>query len=177
MTADKTRSIDFATITLRDALDLAALVEQEARERYGELADQMDMHHNPDAAKFFRFMARVEGIHEEKLATRRRSLYGDAPRAVRREMIFDVEAPDYDEARADMSVRQALDAALRSEQKAHAFFEAALQQVKDAEAVVLFVELRDEEVEHQRLVEKQIAMLAPDATIAGDVWGDDPVAQ
>ena len=33
-------------------------------------------------------------------------------------MIFDVEAPDYDEARAFMTPRQALEAALRAEKKA-----------------------------------------------------------
>ncbi|MFO0648993.1 MAG: ferritin family protein [Polyangiales bacterium] len=173
---DKTRLIDFATLTLRDALDLATLVEEEAKERYGEFADQMDAHHNPEAATFFRFMLKVETIHEGKLATRRMSLFGDAPRNVRREMIFDIEAPEYDEVNASMTVRHALQASLRAEQKAHAFFEAALARVTDPEARVLFVELRDEEFEHQRLVEKELAKLPPDAPISGDAFADDPVA-
>ena len=53
---DKTRSIDLANISLRDALDLAVLVEEEAKDRYEEFADQMELHHNPEAARFFRFM-------------------------------------------------------------------------------------------------------------------------
>jgi rubrerythrin len=176
-TVNKTRSIDFAQLSLRDALDLATLVEEEAKERYGEFADQMDAHRNPEAARFFRFMLRVESIHEDKLAARRKGLFGDAPRTVRREMIFDVEAPEYDEARATMTVRQALAASLRAEQKAHAFFDAALAQVSDAEVRALFTELRDEELEHQRLVEREIAKLPPDEGAPGELWSDDPVAQ
>ncbi len=109
-----TRSIDFSALTLRDALDLATIVEEEAKERYGEFADQMDAHHNPEAASFFRFMLKVETIHEGKLAARRAKLFGDQPRSVNRDMIFDIEAPEYDEARASMTVRQALGASLRS---------------------------------------------------------------
>jgi len=157
----KTRSIDFASITLRDALDFASLVEEEARERYGELADQMEIHHNPDVARFFSFMRDVEQKHEERLAARRRSLFGDAPRQVTRDMIFDVEAPEYDEARANMTVRHALDAALRSETKAFEFFDAAVAQVKDDEVRKLFTELRKDELEHQELVKKELAKLPP----------------
>jgi len=36
-----TLGIDFASLSLKDALDLAVLVEEEARERYEEFADQM----------------------------------------------------------------------------------------------------------------------------------------
>ena len=172
-----TRSIDFAALTLCDALDLATIVEEEAKERYGEFADQMDAHHNPEAASFFRFMLKVETIHEGKLAARRAKLFGNAPRAVNRDMIFDVEAPEYDEARASMTVRQALGASLRSEKKAHEFFVAALDKVTDSEVRALFTELRDEELEHQRLVEREIAKLPPDEGAPGEHWSDDPVAQ
>ena len=174
---EKTHKIDFAALTLCDALDFATLVEEEAKDRYSEFVDQMEAHHNPEAAAFFRFMLKVESIHEGKLAERRSGLFGDAPRRVRREMIFDIEAPDYDEARASMTVRQALQSALRSEQKAHAFFEEALTRVTDEGSRALFAELRDEELEHQRLVEKQIARLAPDAPFASDLFADDPIAQ
>ena len=64
-------------------------------------------------------------------------------------MIFDVEAPEYDEARAYMTPREALTAALRSEEKAWRFFSQALPRVKDGEVKKLFQELQDEELEHQ----------------------------
>lgn len=172
---DKTRSIDFATITLRDALDLAAIVEEEAKDRYEEFADQMDVHHNPEAARFFRFMLSVEKKHEEKLEAQRKSLYGNEPRTVRREMIFDIEAPEYDEARATMTVHQALEVSLHAEQKAFVFYEAALAEVRDPRVKELFAHLRDEEREHQELVKKEIAKLPPEPKET-DYEGDEPNA-
>jgi len=170
-----TQGIDFARLTLRDALDLAILIEEEARERYEEFADQMDIHHTPEAAKFFRFMSVNEEKHRTQLAARRAERFRDAPTGVQRTMLFDVEAPEYDEARAFMSAREALQAALRSEKKAHAFFVAALPRVTDVEVNALFQELRDEEVEHQELIEKELAKLPPDSTLRGDDFADEPV--
>ena len=36
-----TRDIDFATLTLMDTLDLAILIEEEARDRYQEFVEQL----------------------------------------------------------------------------------------------------------------------------------------
>lgn len=177
MLDDKAPKVPIDALTLRDALDLATLVEEEAKDRYLELAEQMELHHNPEAARFFRFMLKVEGIHEDKLASRRRELFGDAPRAVRREMIFDVEAPEYHEVDAEMSVREALLVSLRAERKAHEFFAAALGRVVDGEARALFAELRDEELEHQALIEKELAKLPPEPAVDGRAFADDPVPQ
>ena len=170
-----TRDIDFARLTLRDALDLAVLIEEEARERYEEFADQMELHHTPEAARFFRFMARNEEKHRVELAARRAEIFADAPVKVSRAMLFDVEAPDYDEARAFMTARAALNAALRSEVKAHAFFVAALPSIGDPDVRSLFEELREEEVEHQGLVKQELAKLPPDPEFDADDFADDPV--
>lgn len=175
---EKTRSIDFATISLKDALDLAELVEDEANERYSEFVDQMVLHHNAEAARFFRFMSENEAKHAERLKTRRKALFGDAPRTVRREMIFDVEALDYDAVRAGMTIGQALDAALHAEEKAWTFFDHALEKVKDESVRKLFEELRTEELEHQELVKKEIKKLLPadQVLISLEDVEDDPVA-
>jgi rubrerythrin len=173
----KTRSIDFANLSLRDALDFAALVEEEAKERYGELADQMEIHHNPDVAGFFRFMVDVEAKHEARLNARRVELFGDVARVVTRDMIFDVEAMEYDEARMGMSVRQALNAALRAETKAYEFFDTALGAAKIPEVRELFSELREDEQLHQELVQKELAKLPPETGLAAaNDDGDEPVA-
>jgi erythrin-vacuolar iron transport family protein len=172
-----TRGIDFATLTLKDALDLAVLVEEEACERYGEFADQMEMHDTPDAARFFRYMIENEEKHRIALAERRCELFGTQPSAVTRAMVFDVEAPDYDEARAFMTLREALNAALRSEEKAHAFFAAAIPRIKDASVKALFEELCAEEVEHQNLVRKEIEKAPPDPKIAAKEFADEPVGE
>jgi rubrerythrin len=171
------KGIDFARLTLRDALDLAVLIEEEARDRYDELADQMELHHTPEAAQFFRFMCDNEEKHRAKLAARREKELGTIPRQVTRAMIFDVEAPEYDVARSSMTVRAALAAALRSEEKAHAFFVAALPAIRDAPVRALFEELREEEVEHQRLVRSELDKAPPDSELPGDAWEDEPTAQ
>ena len=171
------RTIDFAALSLRDALDLAVLVEEEAKDRYEEFADQMRAHHNPEAASFFEFMRGNEEKHEAELASRRASLFGKEPSRMRREMIFDVEAPDYDEARGSMSPLDAYSAALRSEVKAHDFFVAALAGIADPAVRALFEELRDEETMHQRLVREQIERLEPESPLRPEDVEDDPVAQ
>jgi rubrerythrin len=169
--------IDFSRLSLRDALDLAILIEAEAEERYGEFAHQMEIHHTPEAADFFRRMVQNEARHGARLAEQRTARFGDAPRSVTRAMLWDVEAPDYDQARAFMTARQAMQAALRSEEKAHAFFVAALPQVHDPEVRALFTELRDEEVLHQTLVTNELAKLPADPAVQPDAFEDEPTAQ
>lgn len=170
------RAVDFTALSLQDALDLAVLVEEEALERYEELADQMELHHTPEAAAFFHFMADNERKHGDELHARRLALFGDAPRSVSRAQLFDVEAPDYDQARAFMSARQAMEVALAAETKAHAFFVAALPHIHDADVKHLFEELRDEEVHHQTLVRRELDKLPPDDPLDTDAFADEPVA-
>lgn len=173
----QTPSIDFTALTLKDALDLAILIEEEARDRYEELSAQLVLHRTPGAATFFAKMCRIEELHRKQLLEERQKAFGDQPSTVRREMIFDIEAPDYDEARAEMSTRQALETALRSEEKAHRFFVEVLSHVQNPEVKKLFEELRDEEVEHQQLVKAEIAKLPPGDPLQGVDVGDGPAPQ
>ena len=96
-----------------------------------------------------------------------------APRVVTPAMIFDVEAPDYDAARAFMSQRRAMQAALASERKARAFFDAVLPGIKHPEAHALFLELRDEETQHESLVQAELDKLPPDSGFQDDDFVDD----
>ena len=169
------QGIDYEHLSLKDALDLATLIEEEARDRYEELAEQMLVHHTSVPETFFRKMVRVEEMHRAELHKRRVELFGSAPGRVTREMIFDVEAPEYDEVRQGMSPREALSAAMRSEVKAHDFFVAAIPRIKNAEVRALFEELRDEEIEHQKWVQAELDRLPQTAEITDDV-GDEPVA-
>lgn len=172
-----TQGIDFTKLSLQDALDLAILIEEQAEERYHEFTQQMELHHTPDAATFFRSMAQNEAKHGEELSKRRTRLFADAPRRVKGTMLWDVEAPEYDEARALMTPRQAMQTALRCEEKAHAFFMAALPQIADPDVKALFEELRDEEVEHQNLVKNELAKLPPGPDVNPDDYADEPVGQ
>ncbi len=171
------QSIDFSQLSLRDTLDLAISVEEEAKERYDEFAEQMDAHRTPDAAKFFRFMAANEIKHAERLAAQRKDLFGDEPSSADTSILYDIEAPEFDAARAFMSVRAALDVAMESEVKAYEFYDEALAKISDAEVKELFTELRDEEARHQEMIKETMAKVPEDDGFDPDDFVDAPVSQ
>ena len=169
--------IDFASLSLKDALDLAILIEEEAKERYEDFTNQMELHHTPEAARFFRFMAENEEKHRAELFARRKELFGAAPSAVTRGMLFEVEAPEFDDVRVFMTARDALQVAYRAEKKAWAFFAEAAPRIADLRVQALFAELRDEEVHHQKLVMAELERTPPDPAMRQDDIADEPVAQ
>ncbi len=171
------KTIEFSELSLQDAFDLAILIEDEAAERYEELADQMEKHHTAEAAKFFRQMVGYEKKHRDDLAKRRSELFASAKSRVDSSMLWEIEAPEYDKVRAFMTARQALLVALESEQKAHAFFVDAMPHLGDAQARALFEELRDEEIVHQKMVEKELSALPPESLLDAGDFADEPVAQ
>ena len=177
MSSQKTQGSDFAALSLKDALDLAVLIEEEARDRYEEMAAQLILHRTPEAAAFFTKMMRVEEIHRKQLLEQRTRSFGTQPIAVTREMIYDIEAPEYDEVRMNMTHRDALETALRSEVKAHRFFQNALKTVPSVEVKKLFEELCEEEITHQALVKAELDKLDPAKPSDRDDFSDDPVAQ
>jgi erythrin-vacuolar iron transport family protein len=170
-------TLDLLTLDLRDALDLAILVEEEARDRYEELAAQMENQHTSEAAAFFRTMVKNEAKHGEELASRRKELFADAPRRVDRSLLWDVEAPAYETVKAFMTLREALTVALDAEVKAYDFFAAALKLPIAEPVKKLFEELKEEEVLHQELVKKQLSRLPPDSGLSSEDFADEPVAQ
>ncbi len=170
-------TLDFEKLDLRDALDLAILIEEEAGERYREFAEQMENQHTAEAAVFFREMIVNEAKHGEELEARRRALFGEEPRRVDRSLLWDVEAPEYEKAHAFMSQREALEVALESERKAQAFFAESLKHVTDPEVRRLFAQLRDEEVLHEKLVAAELSSLPPASDIDPSDYADEPVAQ
>jgi len=171
------QDIDFGNLSLKDALDLAILVEEEAEERYREFVHQMETHNTPNVAVFFRFMAVNEARHGQEIAIRRKKLFGDAPREVERSMIFDVEAPEFYRTRAFMSVQEALDLAKDAETKAYDFFDKALPQIEDSEVRELFTELREEEIEHINLVNKVMEKVETEPDFDPNDFVDEPHGQ
>ena len=170
-------TLDLTGLDLRDALDLAILVEEEAKDRYEELAAQMENQDTLEAAAFFHLMVTNETKHGEELAARRKALFGDAPRRVDRSLLWDVEAPAYETVRAFMTLREALVVALDAEVKAYNFFCEALKLPVAEPVRKLFDELKQEEVLHQELVNQQLSRLPPDSGPAQEDYADEPVAQ
>jgi rubrerythrin len=160
--------IDFATLNLMDTLDLATLIEVEAYKRYQLFVDQLG---SSDAGEFFLSMVTNEQKHADELAERRSRLFGTTPPRIKRDDIFDVEAPDVGSIYWNMSQFKACQVSLYAEKKAFEFYDRALRQVKDPEVKALFQELRDEEAEHVTMVEAVIAKL-PD-TAKEDLEDED----
>ncbi len=166
-------SLDYATLDLMDALDLAVLIEDEAYDRYKKFASQIGHRFAGDAASVFASMAENEAKHGKQLMERRKAMFGDAKMRVSRDDLYDVEAPEQGAPRANMSTRQAFELALSSEQKAFDFYDMALPHVTDGEIKALFTELRDEETEHVRLVKESMAALPADADDELDIDEDE----
>ncbi len=144
--------IDYAKLALQDALDLAILIEEEARERYQKLSEMVGGRYAGDAGDVFRAMVKNEARHGAQLAERRQRLFANAEPRVSRDALFGVEAPDWTTVRVFMSARQAMEVALESELKAYEFFDQALPHVKDAQVRKLFEELRGEERQHAAML-------------------------
>jgi rubrerythrin len=92
-------------------------------------------------------------------------------------MLWDVEAPGFDQTRMFMTARQAMEVALASEVKAYDYFDAALAHVEDPTVRALFEELRGEEAEHQAMVKDVMAKIPPDDPASAGFEPDEPVGQ
>ena len=157
--------LDFSTLNIMDALDLAILIEAEARERYKFFSEQIGRRYPVDAAAIFDQMARNEEKHGRQLGDRRQKLFGDKPLRVSSSAIFDVEAPEFGAPRWNMSPLKALQLSLASEEKAYWFYDEAMKHVTDPTVRKLFAELRDEETEHVRMVKEVIEALPPGSDV------------
>jgi erythrin-vacuolar iron transport family protein len=172
-----TQGIDITRLSLQDALDLAILMEDEARERYQEFSRIVGGRYAGDASDMFRLMSQYEEKHGRQLEERRRRLFADAPRRMTPDMLDDLEAPDRGKPRVFMSARQAMEVALSSEEKAYAFFDEALDQVKDPDVRALFTELREEEGVHRMMVQERLGRLPPGPDVdeeEADAPGSNP---
>lgn len=172
-----TQQIDFGSLNMKDALDLAIFIEEEAKERYDDFAAQMEAHHTPEAARFFRYMAENEHKHAAAIAQRRQAAFGGAPVTADRSMLFDVEAPEFEHARAFMGVQAALEIALAAETKAYEFYDAALPGIREPQMQELFGWLRDEEIKHQELVRSLMERVPEDGDFDPADFVDAPTSQ
>ncbi len=158
--------IDFATLDLRGAFDMAIMIEEDAQVRYERLCrmipDDVD---GPGAV--FRMMARAESRHRSELEARRHVLFRGARRIAISVLDEGVERPDVDEDDLPRTAREALVAALEAEKRAFRFFDEAIPHLADAEVRRFFLELREEETEHQAILEERIRRLDACAQAAG----------
>ena len=127
----------------------ALAMEQEAAERYDELADQMEVHNNAEVAQLFRKMAEVERKHSARVL-------GKMPgKPVPRPIIAPELAetiPTTGSVHYLMSPYHALELALECEKRAQKFFEHAAKTTRDARVKAAASEMAGEEREHVQLI-------------------------
>ena len=151
--------IDFAHLSAKDVLDLAIAAETEARDNYEQIATWMRGRGNAEVAEFFTTMAGLEQRHCDQITEHRRRLFGEEPPSHRDTAAWEVESPDYDRISMEMSIRAALETALDAEVKAHDYYDGALEYVSDPQVTELFEELRQAELQHQRMIRRQLGRL------------------
>ena len=169
-----TTSLDLSKLSLMDALDLAILIEEEARQRYEMFASQIGGRGSGfDAGSFFASMVENEAKHGNELLAQRMALFGKTPMKLKLDDLFDVEAPETGAPRRGMSIVQAFELGIASEQKAYDFYDMALPGITDPEVRTLFTELRDEETEHVEMLRKAMAKLPASASVETENDPDD----
>jgi rubrerythrin len=166
-------SLDLSKLSLMDALDLAILIEEEARQRYELFASQLGRTGGYDAGTFFASMAKNEAKHGTELLERRMALFGKTPMKLKLHDLYDVEAPESGAPRRGMSTLQAFEVGLEAEKKAYDFYDMALPGITNPEVRELFTELRDEETEHVEMLKEQMTKLPASASVEVENDPDD----
>ncbi len=136
-------------------------LESEARERYVELADSMDAHHNRPVADFFRRMAGEAEHHLREVA----ELAGHLSLPQLKAWEFDwpdAEPPEtasYEALHYRMSLRQAMTLALANEHAAERYYREFAKRSTHAGTAAVATRFADEERGHAAELERMIAAL------------------
>ncbi len=151
--------IDFSKLSPQDILDIAAFIEDEARERYETLAAHMEAVGDLGAARFFLTMAELEGAHGVRVTARRSARFPGLPAHLRNVVEWDVEGPPLDRSRISFTVAEALALAVASEERARDFFAEATEHLVDPAVAAVLRELHGDELQHLRMLEERRAAL------------------
>lgn len=147
---------DFSMLDAMDILDIATYVEREAASNYEELASWCRKE-SPETADFFMRMAGWENRHGDQLVQLRKGLYGDTPPKFTDTGAWEVETPDYGKVGSALSITEALQVAFEAERNAERYYSEAIDYITDDKTIFLLENLRDSEVEHQRLLKEEMA--------------------
>lgn len=159
---------------ISELLARALALEEEAAERYAELAEVMATHNNPEAAELFTRMAAIEQRHVDEINRQItvRALTDLPVGSYRWAGLEGPETTDHADLHYLMTPRQALSLALLNEQRARDYYTAIAERAADPEVVELASELAQEEREHVEWVEQWLQRFPP--TAADWDHDDDP---
>jgi rubrerythrin len=147
--------------SLPEFLAHAIAMEDEAAERYLELADMMEAHNNLEVSKLFRQMNHYSILHRDSIKKRAASV--ELPklrmadfRWVTPPEVADEEAFDY-----TLDPFHALQYARENEQRAAQFYQSVADDAQDDEVKRLAAEFAEEEQEHTAALDKMIESTPP----------------
>jgi rubrerythrin len=154
-----------------ELLAYSLALETEAVERFNDLADQMEVHHNFEVADLFRKLAKIEGLHIENV--NRASAGKELPVMSAWEFEWDGgESPEggaMEDAHYLMETWHAIELAMQGEKRAVAFFRHVADTTTDESVLKMALELQEEEEEHVALLQQwQARFPKPD-----DSWAED----
>jgi len=143
--------------SLNEFLALAIAMEEEAAERYLELADMMEAHDNQKVSKLFRDMNRYSCLHRDSIKERAAAIElpslkswqyrWTAPSEVGGEEGFDYSMEPFD----------ALEYARENEVRAMQFYQSVADATKDEELKTMATEFAEEETEHTQMLDDLLA--------------------
>jgi rubrerythrin len=139
-----------------ELLAYSLALETEAVERFDDLADQMETHHNYEVADLFRKLAKIEGLHIDNV--KKASAGKQLPNLLAWEFEWEGgESPEggsMEDAHYLMQPWHAIELAMQGEKRAVAFFRHVADTATDEKVVAMALELVAEEEEHVELLEQ-----------------------
>lgn len=156
--------------TVEEFMTCAWAMEDEAAERYAELASQMGTHHNAEVAELFARLSRIEGKHRDQVMQRMGWTAPPDAECLRWETPEGPETTDYGDLHYLMQLYHALELALHDERRAVEFFERFAAARLPAAVRAAAAEMAEDEREHVRLIEEWMAKVPPPAP----GWDEDP---
>lgn len=146
------RAADDITVFLAHACKL----EEDAAQRFSDLAESMKTYGNREIADFFGKMAHFSRLHLED--ARKRSGFRDIPQLADDEFQWpDGESPESTSMEGShylMTVEYALELALDSEKRGYAFYNGIAKDSGDPEVRMMAEEFASEEAEHVAELER-----------------------
>ena len=148
-------------------------LENEAAERYAELADMMEVHNNPDVAVLFRQMSEFSRQHAQSVEDRAVN-FQPLPQLKSWEYRWNAPVPpevgDITGTHYLMAPYHALEFALANEKRGHEYYSRMASDSDDDDVIRLASEFAEEERDHVQELEQWLARTPRPA----QGWDEDP---
>lgn len=143
--------------TMPEFLAHAIAMEREAAERYLELADMMEAHHNLEVSRLFRDMVRYSTLHGDSIVQRASGMDLPRLRSWQYRWVAPTEVGDEDAFDYRLKPHQALEYARINEMRAAEFYQTVADATGDPDVRSLALEFSAEERDHTAALDRKLA--------------------